>query len=55
MKLGTPGPHFHYDFRDPSVNMGTPPPPSLVGCLYSAEWNDGMEWWNGTMEWNGME
>ena len=24
MKLGTPGPHFHYDFGDPSVNMGTP-------------------------------
>ena len=23
MKLGTPGPHFHYDF-DPSMNMGTP-------------------------------
>ena len=26
-----------------------------TGCLYSAEWNGGMEWWNGTMEWNGME
>ena len=26
------------------------------GCLYSVEWNGGMEWWNGTMEWNsGME
>ena len=24
MELGTPGPHFHYDFGDPSVNMGTP-------------------------------
>ena len=24
------------------------------GCLYSAEWNDGMEWWNGTVEWNGI-
>ena len=31
MKLGTPGPHFHYDFGDPSMNslashtlMGTP-------------------------------
>ena len=24
MKLGTPGPHFPYDFGDPSVNMGTP-------------------------------
>ena len=24
MKLGTPGPHFHYDFGDPSVNMGGP-------------------------------
>ena len=22
-------------------------------CLYSTEWNDGMEWWNG-MEWNGV-
>ena len=22
MKSGTPGPHFHYDFGDPSVNMG---------------------------------
>ena len=22
--LGTPGPHFHYDFGDPSMNMGTP-------------------------------
>jgi hypothetical protein len=27
----------------------------LEKCLYSAEWNGGMEWWNGTMEWNGME
>ena len=27
MKLGTPGPHFYYDFGDPSVNMG---PPSFV-------------------------
>ena len=26
-----------------------------MGCLYSTEWNDGMERWNGTMEWNGME
>ena len=26
------------------------------GCLYSVEWNGGMEWWNGTVEWNsGME
>ena len=24
MKLGILGPHFHYDFGDPSVNMGTP-------------------------------
>ena len=23
------------------------------GCLYSMEWNDGMEQWNGMMEWNG--
>ena len=22
--LGTPGPHFHYDFGDPSMNLGTP-------------------------------
>ena len=29
---------------------------SAVGCLYSVEWNGGMEWWNGTVEWNsGME
>ena len=21
------------------------------GCLESVEWNDGMEWWNGTLEW----
>ena len=27
-----------------------------TGCLYSVEWNGGMEWWNGTVEWNsGME
>ena len=25
----------------------------IEGCLYSVEWNHGMEWWNGTMEWNG--
>ena len=25
------------------------------GCVYSAERNGGMEWWNGTMEWNGGE
>ena len=25
------------------------------GCLYSTEWNGGMERWNGTVEWNGME
>ena len=24
MKVGTPGPQFHYDFGDPSVNLGTP-------------------------------
>ena len=24
MKMGTLGSHFHYDFGDPSVNMGTP-------------------------------
>ena len=23
------------------------------GCLYSVEWNGGMERWNGTVEWNG--
>ena len=22
--MGTPGPHFHYDFGDPSMNLGTP-------------------------------
>ena len=22
--MGTLSPHFHYDFRDPSVNWGTP-------------------------------
>ena len=21
-------------------------------CLYSVEWNGGMEWWNGIVEWN---
>ena len=27
-----------------------------IGCLYSVEWNSGMEWWNGTVEWSsGME
>ena len=25
----TPGPHFHYDFWDPSVNLGTP---SVTWC-----------------------
>ena len=24
MKIGTPGPHFHYNFGDHSVNLGTP-------------------------------
>ena len=29
---------------------------NTIGCLYSVEWNGGMEWWNGTVEWNsGME
>ena len=27
--------------------QGTP----LYGCLYSVEWNGGMEWWNGIVEW----
>ena len=22
-----------------------------IGCLYSVEWNGGMEWWNGIVEW----
>jgi hypothetical protein len=25
-----------------------------MGCVYSTERNGGMEWWNGTVEWNGM-
>ena len=25
-----------------------------MGRLYSAEWNDGMERWNGIVEWNGI-
>ena len=24
----------------------------VYGCLYSVEWNGGMEWLNGTVEWN---
>ena len=25
----------------------------IYGCLYSVEWNGGMERWNGIVEWNG--
>ena len=25
------------------------------GCLYSVEWNGGMEWWNGIVEWWNAE
>ena len=27
--METPGPHFHYDFGDPSVNLGIPPCSSM--------------------------
>ena len=26
---------------------------NLVGCLYSVEWNGGMEQWTGIVKWNG--
>ena len=32
---GTPGPHFHFDFGDPSVNMA--PTPSFFRCYSKLE------------------
>ena len=32
--MGTRGPHFHYDFGDPSMNLGTP---SITLCTVDTQ------------------
>ena len=49
--------HLGTTLIEPISNSGNLDPTDLdeqiLGCLYSVEWNGGMEWWNGIVEWNG--